>query len=68
MNAKRFVCPETRKIELETFDPGPVPPDGILVKNDYTAVSVGTEVYGWIQGAEPGGKICRDSRRRCHCG
>ncbi|MCZ6636443.1 MAG: zinc-binding alcohol dehydrogenase [bacterium] len=56
MDAQRFICPDTRKIELETFDPGPVPANGILVKNDYTAVSVGTEVYGWIQGAEPGGK------------
>jgi len=51
-NAQRFIINGIRSIEIETFDPGPVPDDGILVENEYTAVSVGTELYCWIHGHE----------------
>jgi 2-desacetyl-2-hydroxyethyl bacteriochlorophyllide A dehydrogenase len=51
-NPRRFIVNGVRHIEIETFDPGPVPDDGILVENEYTAVSVGTELYCWIHGHE----------------
>jgi 2-desacetyl-2-hydroxyethyl bacteriochlorophyllide A dehydrogenase len=41
-------------MEVEEFDLGPVPDDGILVENEYTAVSIGTEIYEWTHGGEPG--------------
>jgi L-iditol 2-dehydrogenase len=45
---------EPRCAELR---PGPakcLPDDGILVRNEYTAISTGTEVYNFIHGANPG--------------
>ena len=54
MQSRRLICPDTRRIEVQRFDPGPLPDDGILVQNEYTAVSVGTEIYNWTHGAEPG--------------
>lgn len=54
MEAKRLICRGPRQIEVETHEIPPVPDDGILVKQDFTAVSVGTEIYNWIHGAEPG--------------
>lgn len=56
MRPRRLVNTDFRKIELEEFDLPPVPNDGVLVKNEYTAVSVGTEIYNYIKGCEPGGK------------
>lgn len=56
MNARRLICPDIRRIEVEPFDLDPTPPDGLLVKNLYTAVSIGTEVYNWLEGSEPGGQ------------
>ena len=53
-NPRRFIVNGIRSIELEPFDPGPVPDDGILVENEFTAVSVGTELYGWVHGHEWG--------------
>ena len=55
MKAQRLICTDKRKIEVEAFDLPPVPDDGILVQNDVTAVSVGTEIYNWVHGGEPGG-------------
>ena len=54
MNSTRFISPAIRKIEVEEFDLGAVPDDGILVENEYTAVSIGTEIYNWKHGGEPG--------------
>ena len=54
MKARRFVIPEVRKIELEKFKLGDVPEDGILLQNEFTAVSIGTEIYNWTMGGEPG--------------
>ncbi len=54
MQARRLIRTDVRKIEVEEYDPGPVPPDGILVQNDFTAISVGTEIFSWTQGYEPG--------------
>lgn len=36
VNARRLI---SRDIDLEHFDPGPVPDDAILVRNDFTAGS-----------------------------
>ena len=54
MKGKRLVCPCAQRIEVEEFELGRVPPDGILVENDCTGVSVGTEIYNWVHGGEPG--------------
>jgi len=54
VNSTRFILPAIRKIEVEEFDLGAVPDDGILVENEYTAVSIGTEIYNWKHGGEPG--------------
>ena len=54
MQAQRLVCTAKRKIEVQSFDLPPVPDNGILVKNDITAVSVGTEIHNYLHGGEPG--------------
>ena len=42
---------------MEECDLPAIPDDGVLVKNDYTAVSVGTEIYNYIHGREPTGIV-----------
>ena len=51
MQARRLIRTDVRKIEVEEYDPGPVPPDGILVQNDFTAISVGTATLAAFIGA-----------------
>lgn len=53
MDFHRLICTDIRRIEIEPFNLGPVPHDGFLVKNEYTAVSIGTEIYQWTHGSEP---------------
>ena len=55
MTGRRLISKAVRQIEVESFDLGPLPDDGILVENEYTVVSIGTEIYGWTHGGEPGG-------------
>ncbi len=43
-----------------------VPDDSILVRNEYTAVSVGTEIYNYIHGCEPNG-VVRHPRTTGYC-
>ncbi len=57
MQAMRLVSPGIRQMELAPFETGPVPDDGILIENLYTAVSVGTEIHGWTHGGEPGNRV-----------
>lgn len=54
MKAKRLMCHGIRKIEVEEFELEALSDDGILVQNDFTAVSVGTELWNWKFGANPG--------------
>ncbi|MFZ1757287.1 MAG: hypothetical protein WBO46_05815 [Caldilineaceae bacterium] len=54
MNARRLISRSVCQMEVEGFDPGPIPDDGILVRNDFSAVSVGTETWNWLHGAKPG--------------
>ena len=54
MKARQLIVREIRQIEVEEFELGPVPADGILLANEYTAVSMGTEIYNWTRGSEPG--------------
>ena len=56
LHPRRLTNTDFRQIELEEYDLPPVPKDGVLVKNEYTAVSVGTEIYNYINGCEPGGQ------------
>ena len=57
MKAQRLICTDIRRIELAEFELPHVPDHGILVQNDYTAVSVGTEIYGYAHGGEPSSAI-----------
>ena len=57
MKATRFLIPGIRRMELASFETGSVPDDGILIENQYTAVSVGTEIHGWTHGGEPGNPV-----------
>lgn len=54
MKAKRLVRRDIRKIELEDFEIASLPEDSILVRNECTAISTGTELWNFIHGAEPG--------------
>lgn len=54
MKAVRLICPAVRRIEVEKFELPELTDDAILVQNEYTAVSVGTEIYNWLYGSEPG--------------
>lgn len=54
MKGRRLICRAVRQIEVEDFEIGPTPDDGVLVENEYTTVSVGTELWNWVHGAEPG--------------
>jgi L-iditol 2-dehydrogenase len=56
MNARRLLCTDIRKIEVKPLEIGQVPDDGLLIENQYTAVSVGTEIHNYTQGGEPGQK------------
>ena len=54
MKGHRLTCPALRRIEVEEFEISAPGPDQVLVRNQLTAVSAGTEIYGWLHGAEPG--------------
>lgn len=54
MKARHLICTGPRRVEVADFELEPLPDDGVLVANDCTAVSTGTETYNWIHGAEPG--------------
>ena len=56
MKSVRMINIDYRCIELEEWELPPVPDDGVLVQNEYTAVSVGTESYSYFNGCELGGK------------
>ncbi len=53
MKSQHLVCTDIRRIELREFELPRVPDHGILAQNDYTAVSVGTEIYTYAHGGEP---------------
>ena len=44
-------------MDLAECELSAIPDDGVLVQNDYTAVSVGTEIYNYIHGREPTGIV-----------
>ena len=54
MKIKQLICPGIRQIAVGEIELPPVPDDGILVQNQVTAVSIGTELWGWMQGGNPG--------------
>lgn len=53
-------------MELEPFDLDALSDDDILVENEFTAVSIGTEIFGWTHGGEPGAEG-RFPRRTGYC-
>ena len=56
MKARRLICPASRRVEVEEVELDVLSDNGILVRNEYTAVSIGTEIYNWEHGGEPGMK------------
>ena len=66
MKARRLICRSTRQIEVEEHEIDTVPDDGLLVQNEYTAVSVGTELWNWVYGANPG-KLAQFPRTTGYC-
>jgi len=54
MKIRQFISKGPRQIALAEAELGSPPDNGILVQNAYTAVSIGTEIYGWVHGGEPG--------------
>ena len=56
MKGRRLISPGKGRIEVEEFEVPPVADDQVLIENELTAVSVGTEIYCWLHGAEPGGE------------
>ena len=44
-------------MEFAEFELPSIPDDGVLVQNEYTAISVGTETYNYINGREPTGTV-----------
>ena len=56
MKGRRLICPVKGRIEVEEFEVPPVADDQVLIENELTAVSVGTEIYCWLHGTEPGGE------------
>jgi 2-desacetyl-2-hydroxyethyl bacteriochlorophyllide A dehydrogenase len=54
MKARRLICKGLRQIEVEEFDVELKSDDDILVRNEYTAISVGTSIWNWVHGANPG--------------
>ena len=54
MKGHRLISPARRRIEVEEFEISAPGPTQVLVRNQLTAVSAGTEIYCWLHGAEPG--------------
>ena len=54
MKARRLASTGVRRIEVEDFEVPATGDNGVLVRNECTAVSIGTEIYNWLHGAEPG--------------
>ncbi|MBN1672186.1 MAG: zinc-binding alcohol dehydrogenase [Kiritimatiellae bacterium] len=70
MKARRLICRAARQIEVEEFDVALQSDDDILVENAYTAVSVGTELWDWVHGSNPGAPPRAYPRGTgyCNCG
>lgn len=54
MKARGLMRVALRRIELRDVEIGDPPDDGIVVRNEYTAISVGTELHSWKHGPLPG--------------
>lgn len=54
MKARRLHCTDKAQIEVAEVELAPLGEGQILVENACTAISVGTELYSWLHGAEPG--------------
>jgi len=67
MKGRRLQCNGPRQIEVAECEFGPVPDDGILVENAYTAVSVGTEIWNWVHGGNPGDRTAEYPRGTGYC-
>ena len=66
MKIQQLICSDIRKIEVEEVELEPLPDDGILVQNQVTAVSIGTELWNWVHGANPG-QTARFPRTTGYC-
>ena len=48
--AERLVTTGVRRVVIEGFTIDSLPDDAVLVRNDYTAISAGTELSAWLNG------------------
>lgn len=55
--AERFVITKEANIELEEYNLPPLEDNEILVRNAYTAVSIGTEIYDYVHWMRNGKKV-----------
>ena len=56
MKGRRLISRAKSQIEVEDFELPPVGDNQVLIENELTAVSTGTEIYTWQHGTEPGGE------------
>jgi len=54
VKARRLVCHDVARIEVEDYELPLVGDDDILVENSCTAISTGTETYCWLHGGDMG--------------
>ena len=66
MQGRRLSFSAAGQIEVAEFELGAVGQDQILVQNAYTAVSVGTEIFNYLHGGEPG-QAARFPRATGYC-
>ncbi|MFH1570955.1 MAG: zinc-binding alcohol dehydrogenase [Gemmatimonadota bacterium] len=52
MKGRRLISRAPRQIEVEEFQIPPLGADSILIENQLTGVSVGTEIHCWVTGTE----------------
>lgn len=54
----RFMVTKEKTMKLEEYTLPPISEEQILVRNDYTSVSIGTEIYDYINWEKNGQKVC----------
>ena len=63
MKARRLICHDIRQIEVEDFEIGSVPDDGLLVENEHTAVRM-VDCWLRVPAAAPGPWYAELTRER----
>ena len=53
----RFMVTKEKTLELEEYTLPPITEEQILVRNEFTSVSIGTEIYDYINLKKNGHKV-----------